>query len=65
MLLTIKIRMDNAAFSDARGCEVADILHKFAQKCDGAEMPRDAPLFDTNGNKVGFARITGVEDDQP
>jgi hypothetical protein len=56
MEMTIKIGMDNAAFEDCNGDELARILRKLAERLDGATIGEDgdgANLFDANGNNVG------------
>ena len=54
----ITIKTDNAAFEDAgTGTEIARILRRLADECDGRE-PQSIPLFDYNGNKVGQAKAS-------
>jgi hypothetical protein len=58
MRATIKIQMDNAAFSDGNhGAELADILQDLANKVRQGETERR--LRDTNGNPVGDFKIIG------
>lgn len=58
MKLTITIDMDNAAFED-RDNETAWIIRKLADKIDTQGLPTDADLvFDSNGNRVGIARVS-------
>lgn len=56
MELTLKIRMDNAAFEDAPHVEAARILREAALKLENGYD--GAKLFDYNGNKVGSFSIT-------
>lgn len=60
MQLTIKIKMDNAAFGEAPGCEVARILRKWADEMeDITDFCADqAALRDYNGNVCGSIKIT-------
>ena len=60
MKCTLKIAMDNAAFSDAPGRELARILRDAADRaedlCDASQVrhgPWEVPLRDYNGNRVG------------
>lgn len=56
MQLTITINLDNAAFAGAaREPELARILDKLTQKLAG-ELD-EMRIFDSNGNKVGVARV--------
>lgn len=58
--LTIEINLDNAAFEEDEKPEVAKILRNYAEIiADGNSINRN--LFDTNGNRVGFA-IRRTED---
>jgi len=63
MKLTIEINMDNAAFHDdedqpKHGYEVARILRAFSDRIEFFHdmIEVDRPLYDSNGNRVGFAR---------
>jgi len=60
MKIQIVIAMDNAAFEDCSGAEVARILHRLANRIDGETCtPGDVtPCMDYNGNRVGEARVT-------
>ena len=51
----LEIRMDNAAFEEDEGWEVARILRGIAEDIgmDGHIIGRKTSLFDINGNKVG------------
>lgn len=54
MKFAIAIDMDNAAFEDANGAEVARILEDAARAVYGSLNVGDTgPLRDVNGNKVG------------
>jgi hypothetical protein len=58
--LTIKIKMDNAAFNFNDGPEVARILEALARQIDetiGLDGYRRT-LRDLNGNTVGEAKVT-------
>lgn len=62
--LTIKIKMDNAAFTDGnggkmQGPEAARILMEYAKEIRQYDtIPRLGLLVDVNGNAVGEARAT-------
>jgi len=59
MTFTIEIQMDNAAFEDGGGVEVANILRELAGRIDGVTL-REGNSFrlsDTNGNRVGEAMV--------
>lgn len=59
MKMTITIQMDNAAFEDNQGGEVARILRELASKIDGDSSLEGVyyNLRDINGNKVGEMNI--------
>jgi hypothetical protein len=63
-MITIKIRTDNAAFSDGNGgAEVARILRALASRLEAVEdryalRPLTDDLRDINGNTVGSVKIT-------
>jgi hypothetical protein len=61
MELTIKINMDNEAFCDCQGEELARILGNIAEDMEGCSWDEDqtekASILDFNGNKVGFWAI--------
>lgn len=61
MDIVIKINCDNAAFEGYPGREVAHILRQTAETLsyhvDWFECGYDAPLRDSNGNKVGICQI--------
>ena len=59
MKATIKIEMDNAAFSDEPGYELSRILRELARdvECDGFSTRLN--LRDLNGNVVGRFTVTG------
>lgn len=52
MKATITVQMDNAAFTDDPGAELARILRELAEKTD-REGPFVRHLRDANGNTVG------------
>lgn len=60
MKCTLKIAMDNAAFSGAPGHQLSQILNEAAERaknlCDASQVrhhPWEVPLRDVNGNRVG------------
>lgn len=56
MHATLKIEMDNAAFTDSPGIELARILRELAEAVEnGADYK---VLRDGNGNRVGVFGIT-------
>lgn len=61
MTLKITITMDNAAFGNGdAGAEAAGILNTLASKLAGEgylDAGAEWPLMDTNGNKVGIAKV--------
>ena len=60
MELRIKIILDNAAFEDTQGAEIARILRAYADHVEhGALNDYDltANLIDANGNSVGMATV--------
>ena len=62
MRFIVTISMENAAFGEDCGSEVARILRKLASACASGEysLPDTsavATLLDVNGNKVGSARV--------
>lgn len=50
-MFTLKFKTDNAAFADNPYGECATILRNIATAIERGT--REAPLFDTNGNRVG------------
>lgn len=68
MRLTLTINMDNAAFGETdadRAYELASILSRLCDRFsayDGLAMTegQEYVLADTNGNRVGIARIDGA-----
>ncbi len=58
MRATIVLNMDNAAFEDAPGIELARILRKLADDVEnnGPENANDR-LHDINGNSIGEFRF--------
>ena len=59
MNITITINTDNDAFEDLTG-EVARILHDAADKIDGNswfDAGYSFPLYDYNGNEVGYVSV--------
>jgi hypothetical protein len=52
----LEINLDNAAFENNPGLEVARILREAADRVEGYSFnnaPTNFPLFDVNGNRVG------------
>lgn len=63
MKYEVHIGMDNAAFEDAPGDELARILRYLADQLDARPGLLSEPvrLYDVNGNRVGFAHaVEGV-----
>lgn len=54
---TVAIRMDNSAFEDDPGAELARILRRLADGLErgGITTAEVARLYDVNGNNVGEA----------
>ena len=60
---TITIDMDNAAFEDGEGAEVANLLHDLARRCERTfSHAVERRLMDANGNTVGRAEVTTTPD---
>lgn len=57
--ITIKIRMDNAAFEYDPAFEVARILHEFADDLTEGFPANEYKLHDVNGNTCGSVKLTG------
>ena len=59
MKARIEIEMDNAAFENGNGYELARILRGAADRVEDCEFaaPDSMPVFDTNGNLVGKISI--------
>ena len=59
MRLKLSIRMDNAAFGEMSGSEVARILRKLAADYEGRDLlhGETSTLRDVNGNTVGVAQV--------
>lgn len=51
----IKVNLDNSAFEDAAGVELARILRKLAEDLETGFLPigNEKSLRDSNGNRVG------------
>ena len=60
MQLKLTINLDNAAFGDEAGTEVARILRELADDLDGHNcvIGERHVIFDANGNRVGEAKVT-------
>lgn len=60
MKATIKIVMDNAAFEDSGGTELARILRDLADKSENSclDAIKNSGVYDINGNKVGTFKVT-------
>lgn len=62
-IFKIEFSIDNDAFAEEAGAEIARILRKCADQIDGlgkAAIPVK-PLADINGNSIGFAFIEESE----
>lgn len=59
MNATIKVKMDNEAFTDDPTAELARILRALSDRLEGASPDESFPLRDLNGNKVGECIIRG------
>lgn len=60
MTITIKLRTDNAAFSEDRDAEVLRILREWLDSADQSGTPMNVDrLQDFNGNTVGSVTVTG------
>jgi uncharacterized protein YxjI len=53
--------MDNAAFEENNGCQVADILRNLVRKVDGTDLNGGDSFVikDVNGNTIGHMKIIG------
>ncbi len=60
MKLTLTISMDNAAFEDMPGVELARILRTVARQIEGSEHGDSGkfPVLDINGNNVGSVIVS-------
>lgn len=58
MKITIEIEMGNSSFDDSH--ELDRVLQQAATRIShiGHETANDFKLFDSNGNRVGFCKIT-------
>jgi hypothetical protein len=56
-MITIKIKTDNAAFTNDLDYETARILRELADKIESGSRPESAK--DINGNKVTEIKYTG------
>lgn len=62
MRLSLEMHLDNDAFNDGSGgaCETARILRQLADSIDNVECLDEGMSFglrDTNGNRVGAAKV--------
>jgi len=59
MKLKLSLRMDNAAFFEVSGSEVARILRKLAADYEDRDLlpGESSDLRDVNGNTVGQAKV--------
>jgi hypothetical protein len=55
MTFKLEINTDNAAFDGAPLLEVARMLRDLASHLEDAGDTINLPLYDVNGNRVGFA----------
>ena len=59
--LTIIIQMDNAAFAGEEAAEVSSILCGYANYLEDHDaIPGCKPLYDSNGNRCGYATTTDI-----
>ena len=58
MTITIKLKTDNAAFTE-NPQEVYDILNDWLQGWANGDRPNEGSLKDSNGNKVGEVTVKG------
>jgi hypothetical protein len=60
MKTIIKVNMDNAAFTDEEGTELARILRKLADNIDGGGLDElsNKLLKDINGNTCGTFKVS-------
>ena len=60
MNLTISINLDNAAFEEDLGTELASLFQEIEQKFQGIHLLNTAAhaIRDTNGNTVGSFQIS-------
>ena len=60
MKLTLTIVMDNAAFGDMPGTELARILHDAARRVEDEQWDNygQLALHDINGNQVGSMNVS-------
>ena len=60
MQLTISINLDNAAFEEDLGTELASLFQKIEQQFQGIHPPDGTAqaIRDTNGNTVGSFQIS-------
>ena len=60
MTITITIKMDNEAFGEYPGPELARILRKFADDVEAEAVSlNNQRLWDINGNTVGAVKVKG------
>lgn len=57
MKFTLEIDCDNAAFDPSPGEEINRILSRLAECGEPFAAGDQAPLFDTNGNRVGHWKL--------
>lgn len=59
MILYLDIRLDNAAFEECNGNEIARILHNLATTVEGDQLDEyySVKLLDHNGNAVGSMEV--------
>ena len=54
-MFTIKIKTDNAAFTESKALEIARILRELAEKIERSDS-LDHVIMDYNGNNVGESK---------
>jgi hypothetical protein len=60
MKAVITVEMENAAFDEGAGRELARILRKTAKRIEGEDLREGfrVALLDVNGNKVGAIEVS-------
>lgn len=57
MYLTVKIKLTSDAIQKNPKEEITEMLNSILVEPDGLEYGFVTPLYDSNGNKVGYAQI--------
>ena len=61
MKITIYINTDSQAHADSLVYELQRNMSQVTQGVIGYSIPHDCPLFDTNGNTVGYYTVEDLE----